>query len=279
MANKFGLGKGLGALLPTEDKESKSVTELPIDIISYSPYQPRTKLDDSSLTELAQSLKRSGVIQPIVVRKVGDTYELIAGERRIRAARIAGFEKIPVVIREISDNDAAEFALVENIQREDLNPIDIARAMKRLREEFGYTQESIAEGVKKSRPYVTNLLRLLELPDIVQEAILAGEISEGHGRALLALKNEDMILSGLEQIITEKLSVRQTEKLVKTIPTEEKRKTKPIQRTTTQVQAEGILRDTLGTKVKVGHKSITIEYYNPEDLIRICDMIASISAK
>jgi len=279
MAKKFGLGKGLSALLPTDGIEKKeverSISELPISDIRYSPYQPRTQLSEESLIELSESLKRSGVIQPVVVREVNGEYELIAGERRIRAAKIAGFEKIPVVIRVITDKVAAEFALVENIQREDLNPIDIARAMKRLRGIFGYTQESIAESIKKSRPYVTNLLRLLELPEVVQSEILQGEISEGHGRALLSLKNPEIIIEGSKKIQQEKLSVRQTEKFVKNFntPPAPPKETFEEQKTPEQNQVESILREVLATKVKVKGKSITINYFSDEDLIRICDII------
>ncbi len=280
MAKKFGLGKGLSALLPkdgenTPEEFEKNVTELPISEIKYSPYQPRTQLSAEKLAELSESLKRSGVIQPIVVREVDGEYELIAGERRIRAAKLAGFETIPVVIREISDENAAEFALVENIQREDLNPIDIARAMKNLRKNFGYTQESIAESVKKSRPYVTNLLRLLDLPEQVQEDILKGEISEGHGRALLSLKSPELILDSLERVKAERMSVRQTEKFVKEAAKETKKKPKIIETSTSpeQKQVESILREVLSTKVKVKEKAITINYFSDEDLIRICDII------
>lgn len=277
MAKKTRLGKGLSALLPTDDlkKEDKKggVVELAIADIGYSPFQPRTQLSEEALGELAESLKRSGVIQPVVVREVDGEYELIAGERRIRAAKIAGFEKIPVVIREITDKSAAEFALVENIQREDLNPIDIARAMKRLRVDFGYTQETIAESVKKSRPYVTNILRLLELPSTVQSSILAGEISEGHGRTLLSLKDEDAIFEGMEKIKREKMSVRQTEKYVKNYQKTKPERSKPTPATQEQKQVESILREVLGTKVKVVGKTVKIDFFGDEDLIRICDII------
>jgi ParB family transcriptional regulator, chromosome partitioning protein len=277
MAKKTRLGKGLSALLPAEDISKDDgkggVVELTISEIEYSPFQPRTQLSQEALAELAESLKRSGVIQPVVVREVGGKFELIAGERRIRAAEIAGFDKIPVVIREISDKSAAEFALVENIQREDLNPIDIARAMKRLRIDFGYTQETIAESVKKSRPYVTNLLRLLELPDTVQNSILAGEMSEGHGRTLLSLKDEDAILEGAEKIKAEGMSVRQTEKYVKDFQKIRTEKPKPTHTTQEQKQVESILREVLGTKVKVVGKAIKIDFFGDEDLIRICDII------
>lgn len=276
MAGKFGLGKGLGALLPSEEVSS-GVVELSTDAITYSPYQPRTALDEAALQELAQSIKKSGVIQPIVVRRVRNGFELIAGERRLRAARLAGFEKIPVVIREISDIDAAEFALVENIQREDLNPIDIARAMKRLREEFGYTQESIADGIKKSRPYVANLLRLLDLPDIVQDAILKGTISEGHGRTILPLKDEGLMLGMMQRIITSQMSVRETEKAVKKIQEEtptERPQPREEEKAHEAILAETALRETLGTKVRVLKDKIEIEYYGREDLERICEVIA-----
>lgn len=272
-ANKFGLGKGLGALLP-QDEQKVGVTELPIGDIAYSPFQPRTQLNEESLAELAQSIKRSGLIQPVVVRRTQTGYELIAGERRLRAARIAGFEKIPVVIREISDIDAAEFGLVENIQREDLNAIEIARAMRRLHEDFGYTQEAIAEGVKKSRPYVANLLRLLDLPDIVQSAILTNKISEGHGRAMLSLKDSDMIIGMMDKVVRNNFSVRETEKAVKIALTEQPKKPVKIDKSHEMIQAESILRESLGTKVHVSRGRIEIEYYSNEDLVRICEAIS-----
>lgn len=277
MAGKFGLGKGLGALLPSD--EPQGVIELTTDQITFSPYQPRTTLNESALEELAQSIKKSGIIQPIVVRhtKTGG-YELIAGERRLRAARLAGFERVPVVIREISDHDAAEFGLVENIQREDLNPIDIARAMKRLKDEFSYTQESIAEGIKKSRPYVANLLRLLDLPETVQNAILSGKISEGHGRTLLTLKDHEQILTMMNRVIVSNLSVRETEKAVKkameAVPPKTKDDPPAKERTADIILAENLLRDKLSTKVKVMPSTIVIEYYSKEDLERICEAIA-----
>ncbi len=274
VGKQHGLGKGLGALLPAD--EPNGVAELPIEAISFSPYQPRTAVDEGALEELAQSVKRSGVIQPIVVRRTRSGYELIAGERRLRAAKLAGFDKIPVVIREISDHDAAEFALVENIQREDLNPIDIARAMKRLREEFGYTQDAIADGVKKSRPYVANLLRLLDLPGRAQEAILNGKISEGHGRTILALKEPPVILLMMDRVVKEGLSVRETERAVKKALEESpvRKPPKPQDKTPEMATAETVLRDVLGTKVKVQRDRIEIEYYGKEDLERICEVIA-----
>ncbi len=274
VGKQHGLGKGLGALLPAD--EPNGVAELPIETISFSPYQPRTAVDENALEELAQSVKRSGVIQPIVVRRTRSGYELIAGERRLRAAKLAGFDKIPVVIREISDHDAAEFALVENIQREDLNPIDIARAMKRLREEFGYTQDAIADGVKKSRPYVANLLRLLDLPGQAQDAILNGKISEGHGRTMLALKEPPVILLMMDRVVKEGLSVRETERAVKKALEDSpvRKPPKPQDKTPEMATAESVLRDVLGTKVKVQRDRIEIEYYDNEDLERICEVIA-----
>lgn len=275
VGNKFGLGKGLGALLPSD--ETQGVIELPINSIGHSPYQPRSGMDESALQELADSIKKSGVIQPIVVRrtKIG-SFELIAGERRLRASKLAGFEQIPVVIREISDNDAAEFALVENIQREDLNPIDIARAMKRLHDEFGYTQDEIADGVKKSRPYVANLLRLLDLPDEAQNVILDGKITEGHGRALISLKDNNLILQMINRVIANSMSVRQTERMVKDIHKNfpVKKLLKPDLKSQDTELAEKILRETLGTKVRVGPSKIEIDYFGKDDLERICEVIA-----
>ena len=275
VGNKFGLGKGLGALLPSD--ETQGLIELPINSIGYSPYQPRSGMDESALQELADSIKKSGIIQPIVVRRTKTgSFELIAGERRLRASKIAGFEQIPAVIREISDNDAAEFALVENIQREDLNPIDIARAMKRLHDEFGYTQDKIADGVKKSRPYVANLLRLLDLPDEAQNNILDGKITEGHGRALLSLKDDNLILQMINRVISNCMSVRQTERMVKDIHKNfpSKKFVKMDSKSQDTELAEKILRETLGTKVRVGSSKIEIDYFGKDDLERICEVIA-----
>ncbi len=224
MTENKGLGRGLSALIGDKDSGAVAASKdegsslyqiLPISQIDGNPNQPRTTFDEASLTELAESIKSAGLVQPVIVRRSGKRYELIAGERRWRAARQVGLDTIPAVIRDVDDAGSLEMALIENISREDLNPIDTARAYSSLQEDFGITQEQLAGKLGRSRSTVANTLRLLELPDEVQELIESGKLSEGHGRALLAVSDRPRLKQLALNISSRGLSVRQAEQIVK----------------------------------------------------------------
>ncbi|WP_025270128.1 ParB/RepB/Spo0J family partition protein [Hippea sp. KM1] len=215
MPKKTGLGRGIEAIfgdVSIDDEDRISILEL--DLIQKSPFQPREEFDQEKLKELADSIKEKGVIQPIIVREIEGRYQIVAGERRFLAAKMAGLSSIPAIVRELSDEEAAEIALIENIQRKDLNPIEEALAYKRLMDSFGYTQEELSRRIGKDRTTIANTLRLLKLPERVIEMIKNSQISAGHARALLALKDEDEQVRLAERIKKEKLSVRDTEKAV-----------------------------------------------------------------
>ncbi len=262
--------------------EVKAETVLPIDEVEPNRVQPRTAFDDDALQELADSIKIHGIIQPIIVVKKEDYYEIIAGERRWRAARMAGLKEVPVIIKDYSGPEALEVALIENIQREDLNPIEEAQAYQRLIEEFGLKQEEAADRVSKSRAAVTNALRLLKLDERVRQMMIDGMISAGHGRALLVLPEGEMQYTIAMRIFDHKLSVRETEKLVKNLlaPPQEAKKPDP------QIQAviaslENRITSAIGSKVQISPKGkkkgkIEIEYYSEEELERIVALLESV---
>lgn len=218
---KMGLGKGLSSLLSDVPVETEAVREepdsfeLPIDAIETNPYQPRTQFDNTALDELKESIRVQGVIQPIAVRKTGDKYQLISGERRLKASRLAGLKTIPAYIREASDSQMLELGLIENVQRENLNPMEIAMAYKRLIDECQLKQEELAGRVGKDRTTVNNYLRLLSLPEIVQEGLAARKLSMGHARALLGVENPEQLVKLYEEVVSRELSVRKVEELVK----------------------------------------------------------------
>lgn len=229
MSKEKGLGRGLSALIDNTNNSTdsqipgvapRSTSEkiyqvLPISQIEANPNQPRTSFNDETIRELADSIREVGVVQPVLVRRAGGRYELVAGERRLRAARMAGINNIPALVREADDGESLELALIENINREDLNPIDTARAYASLQEDFGLTQEMVAKKVGRSRPAIANTLRLLELPGEVQELVEAGRLSEGHGRALLSVPDRAIQKQLASRIVSRGMSVRQAEKLVK----------------------------------------------------------------
>jgi ParB family transcriptional regulator, chromosome partitioning protein len=283
-SKRSALGKGLSALIPETPEPQAGVTELDVELLRPNEYQPRLRVDDARLEELAQSIRAHGVIQPIVVRRAGETYEIIAGERRWRAAQHAGLRRVPVVVREVqseSPHDLLEMALIENIQREDLNAIEEGIAYRRLADEFALTQDAIAKAVGKDRSTVANMVRLLKLPDEVQEEVAAGRLSMGHARALLALTDAAAQRTLARDIIARNLSVRETEGLVKKSAEPE-----PVARTVSKPQpadvhtraAEDKLRLQLGTRVRIvrrGKKGrIEIEFVSEEELIRIYDMLS-----
>jgi len=282
-----GLGKGLGALLSQGELEGNLVQEIPIEQIRPNPYQPRRVFDEDSLRELADSIRQVGLLQPVIVRKDGaEEYTLIAGERRLRAAQMAGLERIPAIVRTPSEQQMLEMALIENLQREDINPIDAALAYKHLMEEFGLTQEQVAMRVGKSVPAISNTLRLLQLPDYIQESIRNGLISEGHGRALLMVRDPVQQRQLWQQITADGLSVRATELRARELRSPEQPihpgpRTHPLPSTPPpELKAlEHNLSAYLGTKVKVvymegGAGRIVIEFYSEEELGRILEIIA-----
>lgn len=291
-----GLGKGLDSLIPDavgeakakkESEESKASgdagsQEALVKITAVEPNrkQPRKNFDEDSLQELADSIRQVGVIQPILVQDRKDHYEIIAGERRWRAAKLAGLKEVPVIIRDYTEQEIMEISLIENIQREDLNPIEEAQAYKRLLEEFNLKQDEVAERVSKSRTAVTNSMRLLKLGEKVQQMVIDEMISTGHARALLAVEDQEEQYELAQKIFDEKLSVREVEKLVKNLHKPEKVQKKQENQTMQVIyqDIEDKLKQRLSTKVTVtskgeGSGKIEIEFYNHEDLDRLLDII------
>lgn len=289
MAMKKGLGKGLDSMIPEKktkaeikEAQDKSLAEIKISEIDPNMGQPRKKFDEDELLELAESIKIHGVIQPIILTKRGKRYEIIAGERRWRASKLAGLVKIPAVIREYTDKEIMEVSLIENIQRQDLNPIEEATAFKNLIDEYKMKQDDLAERVSKSRSAITNALRLLKLDDKVKAMLAEGLISTGHARALLAVedKNKQQILA--TKIFDEKLSVRETEKLVKQIPeNKEPKKEEKSSEKLIYKKLEDSLKSIIGSKVSIkgrdnGKGKIEIDYYSIEELDRITELLSTI---
>jgi ParB family chromosome partitioning protein len=277
VASRYGLGRGLEALIPRTEVEA-GVIEVPVDRIARNPHQPRARFDDEELAELAASIVEHGVIQPVVVRTSPDGgYELIAGERRVRAARQAGLASVPAVVRDSSDEGVLELALVENIQRADLNAIEEAAAYRELIDRFGLTHEEVAQRVGKSRVAISNALRLLDLASETRAAIVSGAISEGHGRALAAITVPELQRAVLQVVLQRHLSVRQTEELVR------RRRSQGLSRTrvplTPDLQdLEAQLRGLLATRVGIARSRrggrLVIEFYSDEELDRIYTIIS-----
>lgn len=276
-----GLGRGLAALIPQRAETRATATDIPIASIRPNPDQPRRRFGDAEMATLTASIREHGVLQPVLVAEAFDGYQLIAGERRVRAAAAAGLDRIPAVIRHLDDRSRLELALIENLQREDLDPIESAHGFRRLIDDFGFTHEAIAERVGRARSTVANTLRLLDLAPVVQAAIADGSISEGHGRALggLSVEHQEHVLGA---VIEQELSVRQAEELVRRLRepkvpsddalTEEARSSDPdLER------IEEDLRRSLGTKVSLARSRrggrIVIEYYSDEELGRLYDRL------
>lgn len=288
---KTGLGKGLSALIPVAPPQSVQntsrddpKTQVDIDKISPSPFQPRRAFDEIKLQELAMSIRNQGIIQPLVVRPKGERFELIAGERRWRAAMKAGLSTVPVVVRQASDRDALQLALIENLQREDLNPIEEATGYRRLQDEFTWSQEEVADKVGKSRPAVTNALRLLALPSEVQQEVASGNLPAGQARALLGLQSEAVIITAYREVLARALSTRETEKLVRNLKAgRRRRRESPAVDPDLRSLVEELQR-ALGTKIRVLPKArsnkgkIEIEYYSLPDLERIIGTITTRSS-
>jgi ParB family transcriptional regulator, chromosome partitioning protein len=275
-----GLGRGLAALIPGALAEvSGPASDLEVSLLSTNPFQPRREMGGPEFEELVASIRRHGVLQPIIVRPSGEGYEIVAGERRWRAAREAGLVRIPAVVREIGDKEMLEVALIENLRREDLNPIERGQAYRRLVQEFHLTQEQVADVVGGSRPAIANAIRLLDLPGEVQAAIVRGRLSEGHGRALLTIQDPRALL-GIWRVVEErKLSVRETEELVRARGRRVSRETPPRRRgTDPQIRdLAAQLRERYSTSVAIvprGHKGvIQIGYYSQDDLGRLIDLL------
>jgi ParB family chromosome partitioning protein len=274
-----GLGRGLSSLIPTRPADATGAHEIPLSRIAPNPYQPRRHVDEQELGDLAASIREHGVLQPVIVTQSLEGYVLVAGERRVRAARVAGLERIPAVVRQLADRDQLELAIVENVQRADLDPIEEAHAYRQLIDEFGLSQEDVAIRVGRARATVTNTLRLLELDTEVQAAIVDGRISEGHARALAGLAREQQA-TVLRTIVEQALSVRQTEELVRRLrePRPNEASDKPRERQDPDLErVEEDLRRSLGTKVSLSRSRkggrIVIEYYSDEELGRLYERL------
>jgi ParB family chromosome partitioning protein len=273
------LGRGLEALIPLA-KGEPGIVDIPLAEIRPSPFQPRKRFDDKKLDELAASIRAQGILSPVIVRQIPGGYELVAGERRLRATERAGLERIPAVVREMSNAGMLEVALIENVQREDLNPVEEAEVYRRLIEEFGLTQEEMAARVGKDRASIANTLRLLKLPHPIREDLIEGAMSAGHGRALLGLDGRDLQLTAREAVIRRGLSVRATELLVKRLKSGPAAQDRTIRRKAPGLaQAEEQLRRTLATKVRIIRRGqrgrIEVEFYSEDDLDRLVRKICS----
>jgi ParB family chromosome partitioning protein len=276
-----GLGRGLAALIPQRSASPPGAIEIPIARIRTNPYQPRKRMDEAALRGLAASIAEHGVIQPILVTETLDGYRLVAGERRLRAAELAGLDQVPAVVRHLADPAQLELALVENLQRADLDAIEEATAYRQLIEEFGFTQETVAERVGRARSTVANTLRLLELDPRVQAAVADGRLTEGHGRALVGLEPEIQARL-LDSIVAQALSVRQTEELVRRLREPKPAPTTPPRADPDLERVEEDLRRSLGTKVSLARTRrggrIVIEFYSEEDLGRLYERLTGGSA-
>ena len=279
MTARQALGKGLGALIPEkpspELEGKKSFHSCGIEEVQPNPFQPRKTFDDLHLQELAESIREKGILQPLVVRRKGESYELIAGERRWRAAQKAGVKEVPIVIKEIPDSEILELSLIENIQRENLNPIEEGEAFKRLIDQFHLTQEEVSKKVGKDRTTVTNAVRLLKLPPEIRQSLADGTISTGHARAFLSLDGPEKQRLALKKVLQAGLSVRQTESLVKRLRS--RSPSTPARGSSEWVAIEEDLQRALGTKVRIVGKRkrgrIEIAFYSPEELDRIIELL------
>ncbi len=285
-----GLGKGLNTMIPEKlPKVSQETSESPmmvtIDKVEPDREQPRKKFDEDALQDLAESEKQFGILQPLLVTKETDYYKIIAGERRWRAARIAGLKEVPIIVKELTDKEIAEIQLIENIQREDLNPIEVAEGYKLLIDKYDFTQDQLAERISKSRTAITNTLRLLKLDPRVREMIIDERLTQGHGRALLGVEDGDKQYELAMKIFDSNMNVREVEKMVKSLEKNKdgkKAKTKIDKKTEAIYQSlEENMKQILGTKVSIQAKDnkqgkLEIEYYSPEELDRIVNMIQTI---
>lgn len=278
MNKKFALGKGLGALIPdeiNEDNEGKLMISL--NKIKSNIDQPRKSFDNEKIAELAESIKNHGIIQPLILKENDGGYIIVAGERRWRAAKMVGLKEVPAIVMDLTEKQVVEISLIENIQRQDLNPIEEALAYKKLLSDFDLTQEELSKRIGKSRTAITNTIRLINLDSRVQQYVIDGIISEGHGRALLSLEDGDLQYIYSQKVIDEKLSVRELEKLIRNISLKSERSEKKEELNPYYKDVRDRLQNYFGTKVNLSSKKnkgkIEIEYYSEEDLERILDII------
>lgn len=273
------LGKGLDALIPSVIPNTQlNIEQLPIKLISPNPFQPRKEFNEISLKELAHSIKQHGLAQPVIVRKINSKYELIVGERRLEACKLNHFETIPAIIKNITDQESCEIALVENIDRENLNVIEIAQSLNRLINEFDYTQETLSGLFSRSRSSIANILRLLKLPASIQDYIVQGHLSEGHARTLIDFSNDEALCLQLaNEIIAKKLNVRQAEKLIKTLKTNHKPQSKQLQLFDNYIEK---LSEKLNTDVQIKHRknqlTISVSYNRFKDYIDFLDQLCTL---
>lgn len=281
---KPALGRGLGSLMGEAQSETgfveqKEETKVPIDKINPNPNQPRTHFNETLLNELADSIRENGVLQPLLVRKKGKGYEIIAGERRYQASKIAGLEELPVIVKEVDDQKMLELALIENLQRSDLNPIEEAKGYRQLIKASGMTQEALSKAVSKSRSSITNSLRLLDLPEPVQQYLFDGRLTAGHARAILAVPYEEQRIKLADKVVAEGLSVRATENLAPLFSVGETPRTPRPVMPQSYKRAARVLRQALNTNVKVkssrGKNKIEIEFKDEEELTRIMSSMVS----
>lgn len=273
-----GLGKGINALFPGESlSETEKITQLSIGQLRTNPYQPRKVFDDTALQELSESIKEHGILQPVVVRKKGNNFELVVGERRFRAAKLAKLEEVPAIIKELNDQQMMELAILENLQREDLTPIEEAEAYQKLMEALSLTQEQLAFRLGKSRPHIANHVRLLALPETVREMISDKKLTMGHGRTLLGLRSKKLIPETAEKVVKEGLNVRQLENLVQRLNEDVPRETIEKKKDLFIEEKQSELRDRFGTSVQIkktkNKGKIEIEFFSEEDLERILELL------
>lgn len=276
MNKKFGLGKGLGALIPEGDELDNNINRIDINLIKPNENQPRKSFDEAKIMQLAESIRENGLIQPIIVQKKDSTYTIIAGERRFRAAKHIGLKDIPAIVMDLTDRQLLQVSLIENIQREDLNPIEEALAYKKLIDDFKLTQEELSKNIGKSRTAIANCIRLLNLDKGVQLYLIEGIISEGHGRALLGVQDRELQYKLCQKIIDENLNVRETEKLIKNLGKDNRGKVKK-ENHPYFVDLQDRLQGLFGTKVNFKGKKnkgkIEIEFYSEDDLDRIIELL------
>jgi ParB family transcriptional regulator, chromosome partitioning protein len=277
MAQRHGLGKGLGALIPGAELTRPTVQELPLADLELNPFQPRKHFNQAALEELAATIREHGILTPVVARRVADGFQIIAGERRIRAARLAGLTHVPTIVRDASDSQALQMALVENLQREDLNPLEAAEAYQKLVDEFGLTQEELAGRLGRDRSSVANSLRLLRLPKRIREDVAEGTLSEGHARALLGLEKAADQLKARDEVVKRGLTVRATEALVRRLRGTGIKSVREPSQDPNLSALEDQLRTTLGTKVRIVADgkggTVHITFFSGDDLTRIADII------
>ena len=279
MNKKSALGKGLGALIPNDVqvKEINKPAVISLNLIKSNDEQPRKAFDDEKIAELAQSIKEHGIIQPIILNKRDNYYVIVAGERRWRAAKMLGLKEVPAIVMELADKEILEVSLIENIQRQDLNPIEEALAYRKLLSDFDMTQEELSKRVGKSRVAISNVIRLTGLSDTVKQYLIDEVITEGHGRALLSIEDPKLQCEIAQKVIDEKLSVRELERLIKSLKTEKKPRDKVRELNPYYKDVTERLQNYFGTKVNISNKNnkgkIEIEYYSDEDLQRILEII------